>query len=443
MRTPKTLSTFALLFLTTTSLALAQKAAVGPKQDVPLNQFIDKHFDRWDLNKDGALDLEEVDRKVEDHNVRGREAAVINQIRRQLTAKGKPPRLTHEQLLTLAQDRAFAKSVDATVKRLQTIDRELFLPTDPELTTFNQGRLEDCYLLSTIAAQVHRSPKAIRDMIQPVVTGGFQVVFGDGQKIQVGRLTDAELLLGAKLDDHHGSWLAVLEKAYGIIRKHGRQQQGKYSAANGDSVPTETLGGGNSGTIITLLTGHQAGSLKLGKTAPRDQVHNLLVDMTKKRRLVCAGVSVDKPPPGMGNHHAYAILAYDASAAAIDRIQSLGQQLHPQGPGRSGQRLSNQARSVQRPVGPIPAGLYARGVRDRQAAEEMSGVARSELQAKGVRVQHPRPSLEAQDVPPKAKCACRYCVTRNLARARMSCDDPPTSTSYSPGSTRKACRATS
>ena len=299
---------------------------------MPLDQFIDSRFDRWDRNKDGALDVEEVDRKVEDHNVQGREAAVIFQIRRHLTAKGNQPRISREQLLTFAKDKAFAKSVDTTVKRLQTIDRDLFLPTDPELTTFHQGRLGDCYLLCTIAAQVHRSPKAIRDMIHPVVTGGFQVVFGDGQKIQVGRLTDAELLLGAKLDDRHGSWLAVLEKAYGIIRKHGRQQQGKYSAANGDSVPTETLGGGNSGTIIALLTGRQAAYLKLGKSSQRDQVHNLLADMTKRRRLLCAGVDVDKPPPGMGNHHAYAILGYDAKARQVTVFNPWGNNFMPKGP---------------------------------------------------------------------------------------------------------------
>ncbi len=320
-----------LLSASTSSLALAQKPASAPKQQEPLSQFVDKHFDRWDRNKDGTLDLEEVDRKVEDHNVRGREAAVIFQIRRQLTAKGKPPRLAREQLLTLAEDKAFGKSVDATVKRLQTIDRELFLPTDPELSTFHQGRLGDCYLLCTVAAQVHRSPKAVRDMIRPVVTGGFQVVFGDGQKIQVGRLTDAELLLGAKLDDRHGSWLAVLEKAYGIIRKHGRQTQGKYSAANGDSVPTETLGGGNSGTIISLLTGHKAGYLKLGKSSKRDQVHNLLADMTKKRRLLCVGVDVDKPPPGMGNHHAYAIMGYDAKARQVTVFNPWGNNFTPKG----------------------------------------------------------------------------------------------------------------
>ena len=62
-------------------------------------------------------------------------------------------------------------------------------------------------------------------MIRPVVTGGFEVVFGNGQKIKVEFITDSELLLGARMDSNHGSWPAVLEKAYGIIRQHTRAKK--------------------------------------------------------------------------------------------------------------------------------------------------------------------------------------------------------------------------
>jgi len=332
MRMAKTVAILALLFAFGASLVLAQRTATAPKVQEPLSQFVDKHFDRWDRNRDGALDLEEIDRKVEDHSVAGREAAVIFRIRQHVTGKGAQPRLTRQQLLSLAQDQSFEKSAEATARQLQTIDRELFLPADPDLSTFHQGRLGDCYLLCTIAAQAHRSPTVIRGMIRPLVTGGFEVVFGDSRKIQVARLTDTELLLGAQLDSRHGSWLAVLEKAYGIIREHDRKQQGKYSANAGDSVPTETLGGGSPGPIISLLTGKQAGSLVLGKKSSAQQVHNLLGDMTKKRRLLCVCVDVDKPPPGMGNHHCYAIFAYDAKGRQVTVFNPWGNTFTPKGP---------------------------------------------------------------------------------------------------------------
>ena len=266
-----------------------------------------------------------------DHSVHGREAAVIFRIRQHLTTKDHQPRLSQQELLTLAQDHAFEKSVEVTVKQLETINRELFLPTDPDLSSFHQGRLGDCYLLCTIASQVHRDPKAIRDMIRPEVTGGFQVVFGNGQKIPVVALTDTELLLGARLDSRHGSWLAILEKAYGIIRERDLAKKDKKSVKAADPVPVETLNGGNAGSIISLLTGHQAASLTLGKTAQREQVHNLLADMTKKRRLICLTVQVDKPPPGIGNHHAYALLGYDGKLRDVTIFNPWGNTFTPKG----------------------------------------------------------------------------------------------------------------
>ena len=83
----------------------------------------------------------------------------------------------------------------------------------------------DCYLLGPIAGAVHLAPQAIRDMIHPARNEGFEVAFGNGEKIRVPALTDAELLLGAKMDASHGIWLAVLEKAYGIIRARDRAKR--------------------------------------------------------------------------------------------------------------------------------------------------------------------------------------------------------------------------
>ena len=230
-----------------------------------MEQFVARHFARWDRNHDGILVLEEVDHKVMDPSVRGYEAAVIVRIRQRMTAKGNQPQLSRGELLSLAGDRTFGKLVTASRKQLETIDRELFLPTDPNLSTFSQGRLGDCYLLCVIAAQVHRSPKAIRNMIRPKVTGGFQVVFGDGQKVQVAALTDCELLLGARLDSHHGSWLAVLEKAYGIIREHDRARRATVPPMSARRCRSKPLTAVAPPPIISLLTGRRAGSSVSGQ----------------------------------------------------------------------------------------------------------------------------------------------------------------------------------
>jgi hypothetical protein len=234
-------------------------------------------------------------------------------------------------LLVLFRDRAFEKSVEAAAKQLETIDRDLFLPTDPDLATFHQGRLGDCYLLSAIAAEARRSPNALRGMIHPVVTGGFEIVFGDGQKIKVEFITDSELLLGAKMDSKHGSWLAVLEKAYGIIRERTRAKKENKPVTSGEVVPVETLSGGDTRPIISLLTGHQAASQSLNKSGKREQLHSLLVDLTKKRRLICLSVHNENHPPGIVNKHAYALMAYDGELRKATIFNPWGNNFTPKG----------------------------------------------------------------------------------------------------------------
>ena len=115
VRMSKTLMLLALLLGLSSESAWAEEKANTPAKE-PLAQFVEKHFDRWDHNRDGVLELDEVERKVEDHSVFGREAAVIFRIREHMTAKGNPPRLSHQQLLSLTENRSFEKSVDATTR---------------------------------------------------------------------------------------------------------------------------------------------------------------------------------------------------------------------------------------------------------------------------------------------------------------------------------------
>ena len=326
-----------LLLAIVSQTALAQttptkaKASNSKQSHEPLSAIVEKHFARWDRDHNSVLDLVEVDHVIEDRSVHGRLAALVVSLRYHMTKKDHQPNLSHQQLLKLVDEHDFVKTVDQTLKKLNTIDRELFLPTDPNLATFHQGRLNDCYLLSAIAAEANRNPKSIREMIHPEVTGGFKVHFGDGQKIHVEPLTDSELLLGAKLDDRHGSWLAVLEKAYGMIRKHEKIKKGDKADIAGATVPTSTLNWGNSAVIIALLTGHHVENLKLASSVHLDHVHNPLAEATKKKRLVCAGTNSEKRPPGIVNHHAYAVLGYDVQEKKVHVFNPWGNNFTPKG----------------------------------------------------------------------------------------------------------------
>jgi hypothetical protein len=334
MRTVTTALFLALLSAFGSPIAWAQKEpAASGSLEAALARVVERHFAQWDRDQNGVLDLSEVDHQIENHFVRGYHAAMIVALRDHLTKQENHAGISHEELLKLVKEHGFAKSVGQAGSRLKAIDRELFLPTDPDLETFSQGRVGDCYLLSAIAAQAHRSPDAIRQMIHPEVTGGFQVIFGDGQKIEIPALTECELLLGAKLDQRHGSWLAVLEKSYGTIRRRDRAKKNQDPAGPAAKiVPYDTLNTGNPAVIIALLTGRRGECLRLDQGATLEQVHALLRDETANKRLVCASKNKEKGPPGIVCKHAYAVFGYDAQQRQVHLFNPWGNEFSPKGP---------------------------------------------------------------------------------------------------------------
>ena len=97
-------------------------------------------------------------------------------------------------------------------------------------------------------------------------------------------------------------------------------------------MPEDTLNGGCPADIISLLTGHQSVCLDVKRTTHRDQVHNMLVDRTRKGRLVCISAVVAKPPPGLITGHCYAIFGYDGKERPGYHLQPVGQPVYAQGP---------------------------------------------------------------------------------------------------------------
>ena len=78
--------------------------------------------------------------------------------------------------------------------------------------------------------------------------------------------------------------------------------------------------------------GRQSACLDVKRTTHRDQVHNLLVDRTRKRRLVCISAVVAKPPPGLITGHCYAIFGYDGKERKVTIFNPWGNQFTSKGP---------------------------------------------------------------------------------------------------------------
>ena len=142
-----------------------------------------------------------------------------------------------------------------------------------------------------------------------------------------------------RMDDAHGIWLAVLEKAFGIIREHKKTEKSGEPLDPIDNAPEELIGGGRAGPIISLLTGHET---NIARNAQRDhkkdniltdhQLHDLLVQLNRDRRLICTGVPRDsKRPPNIAGGHCYAVLGYDSTQRQLAIFNPWGQKFEPKG----------------------------------------------------------------------------------------------------------------
>ena len=69
----------------------------------------------------------------------------------------------------------------------------------------------------------------------------------------------------------------------------------------------------------------------MNKSGKREQLHALLVELTKKRRLICLGTHSDNHPPGIVNHHAYALMAYDGELRKATVFNPWGNNFTPKG----------------------------------------------------------------------------------------------------------------
>lgn len=316
-------------------------AASNPLAETELRQVLTTGFPQWDRNHDDALDGREINALIGNPQVRGGEAAALVAIRSHLLFGGEntqDQKLPREVVLGLAYDPGAQRDFLQSRNRMTSGSRALFLPGDPNLSAFNQGRLGDCYLLSTIAAFVQRDQKAVQTLIKLKPGNAFEVSFASGRKVAVSPVTDAELVMGSKPGSDRGIWLVVLEKAYaGIREERSGLRTGKSVKAN-DAVVMDFLDRGSSVPVIQQLTGHRARmeNWESETTKPvLEPLHKLLGKLTHDRKLCVASTITDrskKLPHGIIAQHAMAVLAYDQPRRMVRMFNPWGNDLAPAGP---------------------------------------------------------------------------------------------------------------
>jgi len=342
-------------------------AAPDPKQDPKsAPDFIDvvqANFARWDLNHNGALSPEEVDRCVVEQSIKGDEAAAIGAIKTMLrmgyfvppltleyfqTAAPKPKKAKESETAERSEVRMFGgpnwnKGFEVARKRIADPNRDLFRSSVVDLKQFKQGALGDCYFVSMIGALVNKQHDAVKRMITVQRNGDLKVAFADNETIVIPPLTDAEIATSSTTGEE-GTWVAVFEKAFGTLR------QAQFPEDHKEGVATDAIAfGGTMLTTIRVLTGHDSeefaikssvqksgnGEYKFQLRAQPQELARMTREKLKaaiqKKKLVGAGTYPEDLPPGIPDRHAYAIIGYEAQGDQVVIWNPHGNTFKPKG----------------------------------------------------------------------------------------------------------------
>lgn len=329
-------------------------------------EFIDvvqANFTRWDLNHNGSLAPEEIDRLVVEPSIKGDEAAAIGAIKTMQRLGYRMPALTLEYFRAAApktqkakdgsdsqrpEIRSFYgpdwnKGFSVAQTRISNPNRALFNYPTVDIKQFKQGMLGDCYFVSMIGALVNKQHDLVKRMIAVQRNGTLKVSFADNETIVIPPLTDAEIATSSTTGEE-GTWVAVFEKAFGTLRQAQFPQDHKEGVAS-DAIAF----GGSMLTTIRVLTGHDSeqylikssvqisgnGEAKFQLRAQPQEITRMTREKLKnalsRKKLVGAGTYPEDLPPGIPERHAYAIIGYEPQSDQVVIWNPHGNNFAPKG----------------------------------------------------------------------------------------------------------------
>jgi hypothetical protein len=319
--------------------SVAQQSALDSAVSVPppptFAEVVNRYFSQWDANGDGVLSKDEIDAAVANPKFHDEAAAAIAIIRMVVHGgKYKLPPITQAYLVSdlsrgsstasepanLDDDLskpeqnnlppAFQPRYLQALGRLHQASRELFAQSMPSLDAVHQAGLGDCSFLSTVGGMVYHNPSGLKAMFTQNGDGSTTVAFGNGQRVSVAGVTDADIII-CSTAGKNGLWLTTLEKAYRkfLLKLHSDQPEKTdiYDRMNGPAVE--------------ILDGQQTREIRLRKRRGDPQlavtVRQALRAAQQEQRLVKAGTPEIKETPGISPGHDYAILGYDGDTDLV------------------------------------------------------------------------------------------------------------------------------
>jgi len=340
--------------------ALISSVTEGKSPERTFAEVIGQHFQAWDLNRDGRLEVFEIDRLTSEPSIRGDAAAALAAVK------------IHERKLREAERRRFAfapglvelqgriasgphptvaagrlitgptapYSYETMFRRLSAelaaLPSSLFAHDVPDFRVLRQGPIQDCFFFSVIGSLAALQPRRIVSMIEPLAGGGFVVQFPCGPMIRVPPVTQAEALVNNSFSTlADGLWPVVLEKAVGqIFRDHAMRD--RRTAEPTDSIAQ----GGSTKRAMWLFTGHASYEfiLRRPQNEARDltEIRQILPEALEAGRLATASMgrypAGPRKVPKLGYEHGYGVIGFDRQADELVLWNPWGNTFTPNGP---------------------------------------------------------------------------------------------------------------
>lgn len=315
----------------------------------PFITALEAIFPSWDLDKNGALSMAELDERLADPEVKGEEAAVLAAVKRLARGKttGAVPRTLdclREIAATPAAARSYASQATPapdlpamfkdSLRRIQQAKRELFVGSGPALEKLRQGKMGNCFSLAPLGCLLHRNPNDVRSMLRAHEDGTYTVKLG-AREVRVPAPTEAEIALSSS-SESTGLWSNVYEKAAGVARNELRDAKDRVG------TPLDAIArGGSAGTMLAFITGHEMVRFTLSwaknsKTTPEDRAAKLTELRSRLTQAFSSGACVttgttSPKMPGILGGHAYGVLGYDAATDGITVWDPHGDDFTPKG----------------------------------------------------------------------------------------------------------------